>query len=155
MYGISLSGDRWDLSKIFESVWLHQHVQLFFTHVALSPPWSPTPVPLHLRPQRTQWLGQPNKSRQYLPLMGTNHTPHWQPQPQWTLQCELYMLKQYSTLRSGTATPTHLLGGVHRGDDSGSWLRAVILCQRCPLFIYNKECDMWLDHMTCDMCCLL
>ena len=30
------------------------------------------------------------------------------------------LLKQYSTLCSGTATPTHLLGGVHRGDDSGS-----------------------------------
>ena len=28
------------------------------------------------------------------------------------------------------------------GDDSGSWLRAIILCQQCPLFIYNKECDM-------------
>ena len=28
------------------------------------------------------------------------------------------------------------------GDDSDSWLRAVILCQQCPLFIYNKECDV-------------
>ena len=37
--------------------------------------------------------------------------------------------KQYPILHSGTATPTHLLGGVHKGDDSGSWLRAVILCQ--------------------------
>ena len=52
------------------------------------------------------------------------------------------LLKQYSTLCSGTATPTHLLGGVHRGDDSSSWLRAVILGQRYPLFIYNKECDV-------------
>ena len=66
-----------------------------------------------------------------------------------------HVLKQYSTLCSGTATPTHLLGGVHREDDSGSWLRAVILCQRCPLFIYYNKCDVWLDHMTCDMCCLL
>ena len=41
------------------------------------------------------------------------------------------------------------------GDVSSSWLRAVILCQRCPLFIYNKVCDMWLDHMTCGMCYLL
>ena len=65
-----------------------------------------------------------------------------------------HMLKQYSTLCSGTATPTHLLGGVHREDDSGSWLRAVILCQRCLLFIYYNKCDVWLDHMTCDMCCL-
>ena len=52
------------------------------------------------------------------------------------------LLKQYPNLHSGTATPTHLLGGVHKGDDSGSWSRAVILCQRCPLFIYNKECDV-------------
>ena len=42
---------------------------------------------------------------------------------------QLVVLKQYPTLRSGTATPTHLLGGVHRGDDSGSWSRAVILYQ--------------------------
>ena len=60
---------------------------------------------------------------------------------QWQWQQQL--LKQYSTLHSGTATLTHLLGGVHRGDDSSSWLRAVILCQRCLLFIYNKKCDLW------------
>ena len=52
------------------------------------------------------------------------------------------LLKQYPILCSETATPTHLLGGVHKGDDSGSWLRAVVLYQRCPLFIYNKECDV-------------
>ena len=40
--------------------------------------------------------------------------------------------QQYPILCSGTATPTHLLGGVHRGHDSSSWLGAIFICQQCP-----------------------
>jgi len=36
-------------------------------------------------------------------------------------------------------------------DDSGSWSRAVILYKGWTLFIYNKHCDTWLWHVTCDM----
>lgn len=37
---------------------------------------------------------------------------------------------------------------INSGDDSGCWLRAVILLSDCTLYIYKNKCDMWHGHVT-------
>ena len=52
------------------------------------------------------------------------------------------LLKQYPNYIVELLFQLTCCGVGTSGDDSSSWLRAVLLCQPCLLFIYNKECDM-------------
>ena len=54
----------------------------------------------------------------------------------------VFLLKQYPNYVVELLLQLTCHGVGTSGDDSSSWLRAVLLCQQCLLFIYNKECDV-------------